>query len=320
MSDVTIESLQSSLDDLVKAADAVDLLKGGSVDSNRVESSGTHGSDGEQGGGRGTTAAKIDDMMIGKLAGLGFDAGQISSMLGSLTGKAAEEADDEEEEAMKGYLQKLQGKAREHFRMHGSMKGFEGLPYAKSGGDAGEPLVKSLDQFREDPDIASAIDVSPYLEAMTSRTAEQIDGMTRQLSKGFRNQANVNRALAGALHQMGTLAKSQAVVISELGKRLGMVEREPRPQRGVTTAAALNKSMPGEAGTGGGKQLSKSELLNTLSYMNLEKGMRHINGQPTSQAIGLLEGGGVVSADVVKAAHDFHTSHPNESDLARRYQ
>lgn len=315
--EVTVDSLSTSLDDLIKAADATALIKGGGSDSNRVEHTGTKGSDGEQGGGRGSYPgnAEIDRMMIGKLADLGFDASQISAMSAALVGKQEDEDEDEDDEEAEF------GKLRAYMKGNGgSMKGYKGFGKSGDDGAEGEPMVKSLDQFRQDPDIADAIDVSPYLEAMTARTAEQIDAVTTELAKGFGNQTTVNRAIAGALHQMGTLAKSQSVVIDELAARLGIVERTPQPQRGVTGAQGLQKSMPGEVGArGGDKQLSKSEVLSTLSYMNLEKGIKNIDGQSTSQAIGMLEGGGVVSESVIKAAHNFHIANPNESEVARQY-
>ena len=320
--EVTVDGLQTSLDDLVKAADATDLIKMGSVDSNRVEHSGTQGSDGKQGGGRGSGAAQLDKMMIAKFADLGFDANQISAMEGALTGKAADDDDDDDDDEMEGYTGKAKAHAAAYAKANGGLKGYKGMPYEKSGDDGtpGEPLVKSMDEFRKDPDINDAIDVSPYLEAMTARTAEQIDNMNGVLAKGFGNQSVVNRALAGALHQMGQLAKSQSVVIDALGKRLGIVERTPQPQKGVTDATALNKAMPGEAGTGGDRQpLKKSEILATLSYMNLEKGIKNINGEATSHCIGMLEGGGMTSPAVLKAVDDFHIANPNESDVARQY-
>lgn len=322
--EVTVESLGKSLEDLMKAADATALVKGGGGDGNRVEHSGTQGSDGKQGGGRGSMsdAGSLDDMMIGKLADAGFSADQIATMTGALKGKAAEaeeEEDDDDDEEMEGYLSAAKASMKAYAKKNGSMKGFPGVPFGKSGkATEGEPLVKSIDQFRKDPDIDAAIDVSPYLEAMTARTAEQIDAMNVNLSKGFGSQATVNRALAGALHQMGTLLKSQSMVVEALRERLGIVERQPNAPKGKTTASALSKSMPGEAGRGG-EQLSKAEVLATLSYMNLEKGIRHINGQATSQAIGLLEGGGMVAPAVLKAVDDFHAAHPQESQVARQY-
>ena len=304
--DVTVDGLNSALEDLIKAADAVDLIKGG--DSNGVEHSGTTDEDGKKGGGRGSYPGDValDRLMIGKLADLGFSASQISAMNDGLLGFAdheepdaddegGEDDDDEDDQEMSGSRRKAKKSKSER------------------------TLRKSMDEYRADSDLADTIDVSAYLESFTARTADQIDKVNGSLRKGFGSQATVNRALAGALHQMGSLLKSNAVVVHALGTRLNLVERTPNAPRGVTNAAALHKSMPGEAGHNDSTKLSKAEILSTMSYMNLEKGIRHIEGQRTVEAIGLLEGGNVCSPAVLKAVNEFHVKNPSESALARAY-
>ncbi len=326
--DVTVESLDSALGDLVKAADATDLIKGPGGDTSGVEHTGTMGSDGKQGGGRGSYGpdAKLDKMMIGKFADLGFDANQIAAMQGALTGKAGkdgEEAEDEDD-SMEGYMGKMKGHAAAHMKAHGSMKGYAGMPFGKSDSapgapSGGEPLVKSLDQFRQDPDINDAVDVSPFLEAMTARTAEQIDAVNQTLAKSFGEQTDTNRAMAGAMYQVGQLLKSQVAVVEALGSRLGIIERQPNPPKGVTGAEGLKKAMPGEAGAGAGDPLKKAEVLSTLSYMQLEKGIKDIDGQSMTQCIGMLEGGNIAAPAVIDAVNNFHASNPTESAQARKY-
>ena len=92
------------------------------------------------------------------------------------------------------------------------------------------------------------------------------------------------------------------------------------PQRGVTGATALNKSLPGEAGATSHNDLSKSEVLNTLSYMNLEKGIRDIGGRKTSDVIGMFEGGNVLDQNTLDAVRGFLSAHPAESQTARQYR
>ena len=53
--------------------------------------------------------------------------------------------------------------------------------------------------------------------------------------------------------------------------------------------------------------------------MNLEKGMHEINGQRTSELVGLFEGGNVIDEKTVGAVHSFLQTHPNEADAARQY-
>lgn len=53
--------------------------------------------------------------------------------------------------------------------------------------------------------------------------------------------------------------------------------------------------------------------------MNLEKGMHEINGQRTSELVGLFEGGNVIDEKTVGAVQSFLQTHPNEADAARQY-
>jgi len=307
---VTLEGIDMALADLVKAAEATDLVKGGG-DANRVEHSGHNDERGKVGGGRAdySDAGGLDNMMVGKMASAGIPADMIAEFGDFLAGKQkGDEEEDEDED---------EGDEDEE-----NMEGMRGKRYGKSSAfdEYGEPLQKSMDTFREDSDIANALDVSPYLEAMTMRTAEQIDDMRKSLHEQSSSQYEVNRRQAAALFQIGTLVKSQSAVIEALGERLGLIERTPNAPKGATStvgARALQKSMPGEAGRGEG--LRKSELLSVLSYMNLEKGVKSIGHQRTVEAIGLLEGGGTVSEDVIRAAHDFIASNPTLEQEARSY-
>jgi hypothetical protein len=306
--EVTLEGLDSALTDLVKAAEATDLVKGGLEHSGRVDEKG------KGGGGHAdySDAGGLDNMMVGKMASAGVPADMIADFGEFLAGKAKGDDEDEEDED----------------EDEENQAGFKGKKYGKS--DAAdfdsdiddEPMQKSMDSFREDSDIASALDVSPYLEAMTMRTAEQIDDMRKSLTEQAGSQFEVNRRQAAALYQIGSLVKAQSAVVEALGQRLGLVERTPNAPKGATsapTAQAMAKSMPGEAGAAGGEQLKKSEVLSVLSYMNLEKGIKTIGQQSTVEAIGLLEGGGRVSEDVIRAAHDFVTSNPTIEKEARSY-
>ena len=324
-STVTVEGMADALDELVKAADATDIVKGQvqhdrpGGGGNGVEYSGHNDERGKVGGGGASASDEggIDNMMIGKLTAAGFNAAEIASFAAfkkkEAEGDGDDDADDEEMQAMKA-------KMVAHKKKTGSLKGFDPkAEFGKSGNGEGEPLVKSFDEFRKDPDVAAAIDVSPYLEAMTMRTAEQIDGLRKSFSERASDQNDMNRKQAAALYQIGSLLKSQSAVIDALAKRLNIVERTPNPPKGVTTAAALHKSMPGEAGRPVEK-LSKSELLGTLSYMNLEKGIRHIGSQKTSDAIYMLEGGGLVSPEIIQAATDFLATNPTVAADARAYR
>lgn len=287
--EVTTGGLEASLKDLLKAADATSLVKGeGGV---AIEHSGHMDERGKVGGGLESNTGGIDTLMIGKMAHAlstqGFSDAQITAFM---TAKMEDEEEEDEEDVEKSLF----------------------------GGD----LSKSMDTFREDSDIADAVDVSPFLEALTQRMAESVDKVGAGLTKSVAHQGQVNAAQAAATHQIGTLVKSMAHILDALDSRLNLIERAPAPRKGATSlsgAAAMHKSMPGEAGTGGG-QLKKSEILKTLTYMNLEKGIKDIGGRSTTEIIGLFEGGNVLDPQTMQAVQGFLSAHPSEAQTARTYR
>lgn len=309
---VTVEGMSDALDQLVKATDALDVLgKGG--DASNVEHSGHNDERGKVGGGRAdrSDAGGLDNMMVGKMAEAGIPVDMIADFSAFMSGKQSDDEDEEEEEENG----KMKGKPHGKDAMHGYDKS-DPKPDA-------EPLKKAMDEFREDKDVADAVDVSGYLEGFTAKTADMLDGIRKAMQDTSNSQASVNAMQSRALHQMGSLLKSQSGVIDVLADRLGIVEKQPNAQRGAVTdvgAKTLSKGMPGEAGTGGESMIkSQRELLNTLSYMNLEKSIKQIGSQQTNEAIYLLEGGGVVSNEVTAAAEAFLAQNPAEAETARTY-
>lgn len=297
---VSIDGLEKSLADLMEVADATELNKGyGGVS---VETSGRYDEKGKGGGGMAGSGdvGGLDDMMIAKMSDAGVPAGMIAEFSAFMAGKQEDdEEDDEGEESEKSFYE-------------------DDFDY----GYEQEDIAKSMDHFRADPAIADTIDVSPYLESLTVGVADQIDGLTKSQQVFQLSQNEVNRHMAAAMAQMGTMIKSQAAVIEELGSRLGLVERQPSaPRAALTTgrAQAMAKSMPNEAGNGYGSQLTKSELKSTLTYMNLEKGIKSINGRSTSEIVCLYEGGAPIDGKVVEAAQRFLQTNPHEADAARSY-
>jgi hypothetical protein len=295
---VTDDGLGNALDELLKAADATSLSKaathsgkgsnsvesGGRVDEDGA-SSGTLAGDGDVGG--------LDSLMVAKMSAAGIPAGIINAFSAFM--KKEDEEEEEEEE---------DGEEEE--------EAFKSLEPA---------FQKSMDAYREDQDLSDTIDVSPFLEALTARTADQLDAIRKSAGHFEGQQNHVNQKLAAALHQIGGLLKSQTGVIQVLGERLNIVESTPAPQKGATQlsgAQPLHKALPGELGQGG-QDLRKSEILSTLTYMNLEKGMHEINGQRTSELVGLFEGGNVIDEKTVGAVRSFLQTHPNEADAARQY-
>jgi len=333
--ELDLDGISASLDELVKAADATDVVSKayggvnlesyGHVDE-RGKTSGGYADTGDVGG--------LDDMMIGKMAQVLIDGGFSADQISAFMGQDEDEEDDEDD---------MEGKAsfaphtRPSAKMHGKGAGDINV---RSGG-AGSPTnpgtppppigqpkpvptgkyTKSMDQFRQDQDIADAVDISPFLEALTTRTADQLDAIRKGMGEAHGEQTGVNRAMAGAVYQIGRLQKSMAEIVGALDKRLNLVERQPAAgQKGVTSMSkALTKAMPGEVGTDSA-QLNKSEIIATLSYMNLEKGMKEINGRNTRELVGMFESGNQLAPDTLDAVQKFIATHPAEAKLARTYR
>lgn len=314
--ELTMDALDSTLDDLMKAAEATDLQeklrKAGGVS---VEHSGHYTEGGKKGGGLPGSGEQggIDRMMIAKmtaaLTGAGFSSDQVAAFM---AGKAEEEEEEEEEDLDE--------------EMEGAMRDAYAKGYAKARSEFGksdawdddEEVESFRKSFEDDPTIAEAIDAAPFMESLTAKTTSSLDRIQKSVHDGFASQKQVNRALAAAFFEQGQRLKKSERVIDELARRLGMVERQPLPQKG-RTAAPLHKSMPGEAGKGGPQQLRKSELLGSLSYLNLVKGEKHIAGEPTLQVISKLESTGDISKGAVEHVERFLATHPNEAEAAKAY-
>lgn len=311
----TVDSLDASLNDLLKAARATQTVDS-IIKSEGLQIEGGVGDDFA-----GTSdAGKLDDMMIAKMTAAGFSPAQAKAMVGFM-GEMINH--DRPSPTGKG---KMKGKQMAFGDDEGGEEPEEEPEEQEEPEEEEAPakrkgkLAKSFhEQFVEDSDIANALDVSPFIEALTLRTTEALDSIQKSVRKGRSDQDRVNKAMAIALVQVGTLCKSQAHVINELGKRIGIVERTPNAQKGATSGAqALHKSMPGEAGPGAG-DLRKGELVSTLSYMNLEKGIREIGGEKMSDIIVKAEAGNIVPPSVLAAAQTFLRTHPMEADTAKRY-
>lgn len=324
--EVTLESIDSALDNLVKAAEATEMVKaygGTAVDSyghvdERGKTKGGYADKGDMGG--------LDSMMIGKmeqtLVEAGFPAEAIAAYM---KGDDDEEEEEEEEVGKFGKPADSSGSVTTGGRPRASGGG---SPSAKmKGGDDDEdkPFGKSFDAFNEDPAIADAIDVSPFLEALVQRTSERLDSIAKSMHERGATQDEMNKSMAVAMHGIGQLVKGIATHAQRLDHRLGLVERQPMPPKGARTAPqakAMAKSFGayGTEGQGGTERLTKSQVLNTLSYLNLEKGVDHIGGVPTSELIYLYEGGGQLAPQALNAVQRFLSTNPGEAQLAKSYR
>ena len=174
---VDVASLDASLGDLLKAADAqglqeklskayggVSMEHAGHIEPGRGTVGGGMPGSGDVG--------RIDNMMIGKmvgaLAGAGFSDSAIRAFM-----KAKMDEDEEEEEEPDG------DEDGEDDDDDG-----DGMPpaYAKS---SSHDFRKS---FAQDPDIAEAVDAAPFMEALTARTTEALGKIAKSMGRSQSKQ------------------------------------------------------------------------------------------------------------------------------------
>lgn len=286
---VDVTQLQGALDNLTRIASSTQLNKGG------IANSGTYSDGKPSGGGQGSMAdaGGIDDLMIGKMTAAGFDAATIANFRAFMEDKKKKEKGEQP-----------------------SMPPFGKSETAPQTQEPGK-LAKSL---TEDPEISEAMDASPFMEALVARTTGAIDTLEKSLHAIEQRSCEREVATARAMLEIGKLVKSQASIISELGKRLGVMERapvaQPKGRTGTNGAQPLNKS---GVDTPPGGELRKSEVLSTLTYMNLEKGIKNINGVPTYQLAGMFEGGNIIDEHTLGAVRQFLAENPREAQAAKSY-
>lgn len=335
--EVTLDGIDASLRDLVKAADATDLTK--ALGGVAVENGGHTDERGSTSGGYPETGdvGSLDSMMIGKmqqaLIGAGFDAGAIAAFMRGKQGDEEETEDpDEDEEGTQE--PPMAGKFGKPASTEGGVKP---NPRVKpSGGKGGGKMGKSLDSLRAHQNergertIADAMDVSPFLADFVTATSAQLDDMRKSIEEGRDTNADVQRKMAAAVYGIGQLVKGIAAHGERLDRRLGLVERAPNQPKGhqqLQGARPLEKGMPREVGgpSGQPEALTKGQVLSVLSYMNLEKGQRDerfrtIGGQPTFEIAAIYEGGGNLPRHALQAVHHFLATHPHEAPVALSYR
>ena len=346
------DSLEASLSDLLKAADAEDtvdaLRKGGKEHSNvsggvSYDTSGFTDESGKSGGGVTTDVGTLDSLMVGRMVQDGMPAEQAKALAGFLTseGGAAllgkmgfvhnkrptpagkmkgyqgdKEDEEDEDEEMSAYARGYYDAMQEGLGKSGDPAGGKPGEDAKPGEGDPESFKKS---FSEDTDIGDAVEASPFMEALTARTTEALDTLNKSIKGGRKKQDTVNKSVAVVMYQQGQLVKSQAAIIGELGKRLGIVEATPLPPKGATTdAEALNKSF-GAGDPKVGDNLNKSQLASALSYMRFEKGIDTIGGQKTGELACRAESGDVTE-ETLDYAKKYLQTHPAQAQEALTYQ
>lgn len=323
--ETTLGSIDAALGALVHIAEATDLVKafggvsidqGGHTDE-RGATSGGYADAGDMG--------SLDSMMIGKmqeaLIDAGFDAGAIAAFM------RGKKKDDEEGEGEGDGDAPPFGKMGHVGHQRPSPSGGA----RKSHDDGADAFQKALNSLRESEHIAEAVDISPFMEDFVEKSAMLHADLVKSLREGQAATDEKFKHVAAATFALGTMLKSIVPVVEALNSRLSLVEKTPMPARGATTltgAQALAKSLPREVGAGGlgggggqaPMQLAKSQMVSTLSYMNLEKGITQIGGIPTTEMVSMLEAGNQLHPLAAQAVQRFIQSHPNEAETALRYR
>lgn len=306
--EITLGDIDAALGALVKAAEATDLVKG--ANGIAIDQGGHTDERGSTGGGyagRGDFGG-IDPMMIGKMESALVDAGFSADAIAAFMSKKGEEEEEEEEEV---------GKSQD--------------AHTAPRQPAEDPMQKALASFADSEAIADAVDVSPFMEDFVAKSAALYGDLVKSVREGQQLTDGKLRHMAAATYGLGQMLKSITQVTEALNGRLSLVERTPNAPKGARTltgAQAMHKSLPREVGTapqasGPGaaapQQLTKSEIASTLSYMNLEKGMKEIGGHKTSELIGMLEAGNQLHPVAATGVQRFLAANPHEAETARRY-
>lgn len=141
-----------------------------------------------------------------------------------------------------------------------------------SGGTNVEPLAKSVTASiaqPKDPEVQAAVDVSPFLKAISTGNVEALSTLADTMEKSFAGQSEWNQAIGQAVGQIGLLVKSLRDEVH--GWAEGTNER-PKAAQTVTQAQVLQKSFAGNPNQGGagqdGEHLSKSVILDTMEAMH----------------------------------------------------
>ncbi len=145
-------------------------------------------------------------------------------------------------------------------------------------GDLGEP--SAVDQVTnamsgdEDLNKSMQLDVSGFLSGIQDSITKALEGVAARMEKGFKDTEDNSFVLAKALLDVCKVQRAQAQLVKSLQDELASFGRQPAsPPRAAQTprqAEALAKGF-GPGGAQPPVQLSKNDILQTLSDMSLSK-------------------------------------------------
>lgn len=142
----------------------------------------------------------------------------------------------------------------------------------------GDGLRKSLTErlVDADPDSAALIDASDILKSFVN----QVENAIRDTGTAIERDSLINRNLlkaqgaliksvAGVIADQQRLIKSQQVVMDEMGRRLGVLERQPVVRKSMGVDPRDIRPRPGQPGSAGG-QLLKSQVQQGLRALTVK--------------------------------------------------
>jgi hypothetical protein len=165
-------------------------------------------------------------------------------------------------------------------------------------GDLDSGNLSENDTFQqswaEDDVLQKGYEVSSFLERQNQVTAAALDALNDRFEKSMDKQQTQTRAfnvqLAKSLQSFAKINQRQGDLIKSLTTRLEQVESTPLPRKGISSAQALNKSMPGEVGANEG-QLNRDQILDTLENM-ARAGDKSKSGHSLMHATAMFESSG----------------------------
>lgn len=145
-----------------------------------------------------------------------------------------------------------------------------------------DPLVKSVSarMVEEDPDAAGLVDASQFLKSLVDSTNEAIEdvaGRVERESSVTRNflqsQGRLMKAMASTIADQQELLKGQQDVITEMRRRLGILEEEPtvRKSHGTPDPRDVSRRDTSSRGTSG-----RDDSDTTLTKSEVQEGLRQL--------------------------------------------
>lgn len=131
-----------------------------------------------------------------------------------------------------------------------------------------EEVTKSLNP-EENQDLSDSFDVTGYMQELHKAFQSYAVELAERVEKSQSQQNELSLVLCKGISDIGKVALHTAQLVKSLEAQVNSFGRAPVQQRrtAATPQQVLNKGFAGQA-NGGGEQLHKSEILDTLEAMH----------------------------------------------------